>query len=76
MDFGWALNLLRDGQRVCRAGWGAGEHLFFRKGSVPSCPDSVMHSNNFVWFGKSSESFIPWFPDQTDMLARDWEIAE
>ena len=86
-NFGWALEMLKDGLKVCRSGWnGKGMWLVLVAGQVaPVQPDSV-----YAKGGKSEVVINPhidmmtatgemqpgWLASQTDMLAEDWEIVE
>jgi len=70
-DFGWALNKLRLGMRVCRVGWnGKGMYLelqepdFNSKMTLPYIFMSTVHGD-----------LVPWLASQTDMLAEDWEVV-
>lgn len=79
-DFGWALNELRAGMRVCRAGWnGKGMWLAL----VPEASYEVFGTPRptgelLPWVGMrtADNTFVPWLCSQTDMLAEDWELAE
>ena len=86
MDFGSALNALKAGMKVCRAGWnGRGMFLFLVPGSsflVNRPPllgiypeghpiDYCPHIDMKTADGK----IVPWLASQTDVLAEDWEVA-
>lgn len=68
MDFGDALDALRDGKRMTRAGWnGPGQFVELQ---VP-----VEHSKMtvpYVYITTVQGQRVPWLASQTDMLAVDW----
>lgn len=83
MNFGHALDLLRDGRKASRAGWnGKGMFIFLVPGSefivnrppllgiFPLNTEVRYHSHIDM---KTADGFIvPWLASQTDMLAEDW----
>lgn len=68
-DFGWALDRLRDGERVGRSGWnGKGMYLELQ------VPDE--HSKMtlpYIFMRTVQGDLVPWLASQTDMLGEDWE---
>ena len=85
-DFGRALNLLKDGQRVARAGWnGKGMFLFLVPSSrfqVNRAPllgiypeGTVVDYRSHIDMKTVDGSVVPWVASQTDLLAEDWEIV-
>jgi hypothetical protein len=67
MNFGEALQAMKDGKRVCRKEWKnkwlAINNLKYGYPSfVYSCKDN------------SIDEYPAWYPSQEDMLADDWEI--
>lgn len=84
MNFGEALEALKQGEKVARAGWnGKGMFLFLVKGSElqsaikfgfgeyigePVITDSVAMKT------AQNTIVIGWLASQTDMLAEDWVI--
>lgn len=91
-DFGWAVNRLKAGYKVCRIGWnGKGMWLELIKGQ-----DVQIHNREFgpknefdhgwrdrvpafaPWIGmKTADNmFVPWLASQTDVLTEDWVLAE
>lgn len=87
MNFGNAIEALKEGKRVARAGWnGKGMFLFLVNGSnfvVNREPLlSIMGEGTMVTYRphidmKDAEGkVVPWLASQTDMLAEDWEIVE
>ncbi len=80
-DFGWALDRLREGKRVCRSGWnGKGMWLYLvdygmfkphgEEGGAAEGP-----SESFIAMFTAQRSNVPWLASQTDVLATDWEVA-
>ena len=86
MNFGQAIEALKEGKRVARAGWnGKGMFLFLVSGSnfiVNREPLlSIMGEGTTVTYRphidmKDAEGkVVPWLASQTDMLAEDWQIV-
>lgn len=86
MNFGIALECLKNGKLVCREGWnGKGMFLYLVAGSrftVSRAPllgifpegteiDYSPHIDMRTADGKC----VPWLASQTDLLAEDWQIA-
>lgn len=86
MDFGQALQHLREGRRVRRVGWnGKGMFLFLVPGSrftvnrapllgiYPEGTEIEYHAH--IDMRTAQGYVVPWLCSQTDMLAWDWEIV-
>jgi len=80
LDFGGAINALKEGQKVARAGWnGKGIHIELQvpdENSKMSSPyifidTTGLQTNN----PNAPKSRVPWLASQTDMLADDWEVV-
>ena len=87
LNFGDALMLLKNGQKVARLGWnGKGMFLFL-------VPGSVFKVNRLPLLGIYPEGteinycphidmrtadgkIVPWLASQADVLAEDWVIVE
>ena len=87
MNFGSALQALKNGQKVAREGWnGKGMFLFL-------VPGSVFKVNRAPLLGIYPEGteityrphidmktvdgeIVPWVASQTDVLAEDWCVVE
>lgn len=71
MDIGQALDYLRGGHKVARAGWnGKGQFLQLQT------PDE--HSKMtlpYIYIHTVQGDLVPWLASQTDILATDWEMA-
>jgi hypothetical protein len=71
-DFGWAIDQLRAGNRVRRAGWN-GKDMWL----ALQVPDE--HSNMtlpYFYISTAQGYRVPWTASQADMLADDWTIAD
>ena len=86
LTFSQALELIKQGKRVQRAGWnGKGMFIFL----VPGSTFTVNHEPLMSILGEGAivkyhghidmktvdGMIVPWLCSQTDMLAEDWEIA-
>lgn len=73
MNFGQAIELLKDGERVYREGWnGRGMYLFL---------DEVLYDGTtrfepcIVIYTAAQGKYQPgWLASQADMLAEDWRL--
>ncbi|WP_230202564.1 DUF2829 domain-containing protein [Paenibacillus ihumii] len=80
MDFGQAIEVLKQGEKVARKGWNEkGMWLtlvpawsYNPSGSVPS-----LGLEKLSWIGMKTadDKFVPWLASQTDMLSEDWTIV-
>jgi hypothetical protein len=89
-DFGGALQRLREGKRVERAGWnGKGMWLCLQEGypdGIPinantaratGLPEGEVHKFlPYIMMKTVDGSFVPWLASQTDVLADDWCEAD
>lgn len=87
LDFGGALDALREGKKVGRIGWnGKGMFLFLVPGSVfkvnrapllgiyPEGTEIQYHAHIDM---KTAQGYVvPWLASQADMLSVDWQIIE
>lgn len=79
MDFGAALNLLKQGLPVSRSGWnGKGMYLLLVTERDWTCEVQPDGTRLLPWIGMKTAdgSFVPWLASQTDLLALDWSRAE
>jgi hypothetical protein len=87
MSFGHALEVLKSGGRVARAGWnGKGMFLFLVAGSVfrvnrppllgiyPEGTEVRYHAH--IDMKTADGQVVPWLASQTDVLAEDWVVLE
>ncbi len=71
MNFGEALEELKVGGKVCRAGWnGKGMWL---KLQVPD--EHSKMSLPYIYMSTVDAKLVPWLASQTDMLSEDWEVV-
>ncbi len=72
MVFGEAIEELKRGGRVCRAGWnGKGMWLELQR------PDE--HSKMtlpYIYMKTAQDGLVPWLASQSDMLSEDWAYAK
>lgn len=72
MNFGQAIETLKQGKKVARAGWnGKGMHLELQR------PDA--HSKMtlpYIYMYTAQGDNVPWLASQTDMLSEDWVTVE
>lgn len=90
MSIGGAVEAMRGGQRVRRAGWnGKGMWLALQKGypegvAVTATSAQAFHIPEgttikvlpYVVMKTAGGEFVPWLCSQTDLLAADWESVE
>lgn len=87
MNFGSALQVLKNGQKVAREGWnGKGMFLFLVPGSVFKVnrapllgiyPEGTeINYCPHVDMKTADGKVVPWLCSQTDMLAEDWCVVE
>lgn len=92
LTFGQAIEVLKDGQKVARAGWnGKGMYIYIQEGSMVSGqsrnpimqeeidkdPVKTVKLNPHIDMKSADGSFvIGWLASQTDMLSEDWFIVE
>lgn len=71
MDFGQALNALRNGDRVTREGWnGKGMWLALQ---VPDEHSKMRRP--YIFMRPVDGDLVPWVASQSDLLASDWRLA-
>lgn len=72
MNFGQAIEALKQGKRVARTGWnGKNMHLELQR------PDE--HSKMtlpYIYMYTAQGDNVPWLASQTDMLSKDWTTIE
>lgn len=68
MSFSEALELLKEGAKVCRIGWnGRGMCIQLQ------IPDSYSKmSLPYLYMKTVDDKLVPWLTSQTDILAEDW----
>jgi len=80
MDFGGAIDELKGGNKVTRAGWN-GKGIFIKL-QVPD--ENSKMTSPYIYIDTTGlqtdnehapKSLVPWLASQTDMLAEDWKIV-
>lgn len=87
MDFGAALELLREGKPVHRSGWngkgmfiylvGAGRYApstFVGRSIAEAQPDGLVPYKPYLAIKCVDGGVVPWLASQTDLLAQDWGL--
>lgn len=74
MDFGQAVQALKDGKRVAREGWnGKGMYLYLER--FPHLPGHTTPFEPCVVMFTADKKYQPgWLSSQADMLAEDWTV--
>ena len=77
LNFGDALMLLKNGQKVARLGWnGVGLWLELQ---VPDVNSKMTLPYIFISYPENAKTTpgtrVPWLASQTDMLAEDWYVV-
>lgn len=71
MNFGWALDALKSGNRVTRYGWN-GPHQWIEL-QLPDAQSKM--TLPYIYISTVSGDLVPWLGSQTDLLAGDWRVA-
>ena len=68
-SFELALNLLRQGKKLARAGWnGKGMYIALQT------PDrNSLMKRPYIFMSPIDKKLVPWVASQTDLLATDWQ---
>ena len=85
MTFGEALQAMKTGQKVCRAGWnGKGKFIFLASGSTPKVnrptlpgiypEDTGITGKSHIAIKTTDGRTIKWSASQSDILATDWMV--
>ena len=77
LDFGAALVMLKNGEKVARAGWnGVGLWLELQ---VPDANSKMTLPYIYINYPQDAKTTpgarVPWLASQTDMLAEDWSVV-
>lgn len=84
MNFGEAINCMKDGMKVKREGWnGKGQYIQLAtgisyktpNGEIVNCEHEAIGNKAIAFHGTSGVQ-MGWLASQADMLADDWKIAE
>lgn len=80
MEFGLAIESMRNGHKVCRAGWN-GKGIFI---ALQEPDGNSKMTSPYIYIDTTGlrtdnaaapKSLVPWLASQTDMLADDWQIV-
>ncbi len=78
MNFGQALEKLKQNKRVCRSGWN-GKKMWLRiviPGGDSKKLDMGMENLPYIEMKTADNKLVPWLASQTDVLAEDWQIVD
>ena len=84
MNFGKAIEALREGKKVARDGWnGKNQYIELAtnisyvnaNGTVVNCEHDAIGNKAIAFVGTSGVQ-MGWLASQSDMLADDWSIVE
>ena len=84
MDFGKAIQSLKEGNKVQREGWnGKGQYIELAtnigyknpKGEIINAEHNAIGNKAIAFVGTSGVQ-LGWLASQADMLAEDWKITE
>ena len=80
MNFGQAIEALKEGKKVAREGWN-GKGIFIEL-QIPDENSKMTHPYIFIdttgldtQNTKAPKNRVPWLASQTDMLSEDWQIV-
>lgn len=80
MSFGLAIEALKLGKRVARAGWnGKGMWLKLVPADLAeavSFQHEALRPLPWICMKTADQCFVPWLASQTDVLADDWQLLE
>jgi len=81
MNFGQAIEVLKQGGKVCRKGWN-GKGIFLEL-QVPDEHSKMTHPYIYIDTTRletdnpdAPKDRVPWLASQTDMLSEDWMEVE
>lgn len=73
MDFGKALEVLKNNKKVARSGWnGKGLYVQINKGGDYDFSELLP----FFVIKNTLNLFNTWVPSVSDIMAEDWEVVE
>lgn len=81
-SFSTALDLLKQGQKICRKGWnGKGMWLSYldpyhnNQFSITEKDGAEGTFSPYIGMKTADNKYVPWLASQTDLLADDWMIS-
>ncbi|MFE3449639.1 DUF2829 domain-containing protein [Nonomuraea sp. NPDC059194] len=89
LDFSAALTVLKKGAKITRSGWNAtGQYVVLQPGypdgiainantaEATGIPEGTVRAfRPYLMLHTADESFVPWQPTVSDVLAEDWMFA-
>ena len=81
MNFGEAVNNVKNGHKIAREGWN-GKGIFIKaqfpdENSKMTAPYIYIDSSGLQTSNPDApKNCVPWLASQTDMFAEDWEVKE
>ncbi len=78
MNFGKAIEALKQNKRIARQGWN-GKGMWLRivvPGGDSKEFDMGMENLPYIEMKTADNKLVPWLASQTDVLAEDWVIVE
>jgi hypothetical protein len=84
MNFGQAIELLKQGNKVARQGWN-GKRMFLVYFSPVAHSAEMLsveglgHSYPllpYILMKTADDMLVPWLASQTDILSEDWEVVD
>lgn len=72
INFGQAVEALKHGKRVARAGWN-GKNMYLE---LQSPDENSKMTLPYIYMFTAQGDYVPWLASQTDMLSEDWTIIE
>lgn len=79
MDFGSAIENLKAGERVARAGWngkGMWIELCTPPGDFTDEMGQTYGRRPYIYMKTADDMLVPWVASQTDILADDWMLVD
>lgn len=73
MNFGVAIQYLKQGARVQRIGWN-GKNMYLYLDNYPSGANGRKYQPCIVMFTAQGQHQPGWLASQADMLAEDWQL--
>ena len=87
MNIGKAIEIMKDGEKVCRLGWN-GNDMFIYYVPAAKYPasgntlgtmkgrysDDLVPYQEYVAMKTEDGTIVPWLCSQSDLLATDWEL--
>ena len=83
MNFGEALELLKQGKKIARSGWnGKGMYLIYFSPVAHNLETLLVYDSEigtekpllpFILMKTADDMYVPWLASQTDILAEDWQ---